>query len=150
MAETKANSLAFLLQRFRNAQDRRPIIYKQFDGFAIELFVGVCRFAFLLFSLPHALVFRNQKADDHFSAFKSLISDDDDEHHHHHHGHSQRLPKKIAAFQQQTAAITQEFQAVSLEIRAVEAELNELGQTTIAALIRELQLLEKSNLMTVR
>ncbi len=47
-------------------------------------------------------------------------------------------------------SITQEFAKISGEIREVEAKLRELNFTTLADLIREIQLLERDKLISVR
>lgn len=67
------------------------------------------------------------------SGFKALLDDED-----------------YKQYQQMVQSITQEFATISSEIRDVEAKLREHNFTSLADLIREIQLLERDKLISVR
>lgn len=147
-------SIASLFKSLREAQEQRPGIYKRFDEFRVGgslSFVIFADFSSRVFGIPWYVFTWNLSVSDVIRAFKELIEEKSDQHHgHHHHGPNRHAQQKLAKFQEKAAQITQEFQAVSVKIREVEAEFVKLGKNDVAALIRELQLLEKDNLMTAR
>jgi uncharacterized protein YPO0396 len=65
------------------------------------------------------------------AGFKALLDDED-----------------YKQYQQMVQSITQEFATISSEIRDVEAKLRELNFTSLADLIREIQLLERDKLIS--